>query len=427
MVRTQLHHVIKRATRQLAAPLMLAGMVTAAPAWAGANSVSPGTYKELTAIQEQIGNNQVDAAHQALLALHTEVTADSLDEALVLQMLGYTEMSRNNYPEAVDYLRRSLALEKLPEKVKYNVGYMVAQLYAAQEKFDEALTFAADWFKTLEQPTPDQYIFMANIFAQTGNYKDAIPYVEQAIAKAPKVKESWYQLLIASHFELKQYQAAAKALSDAIANWPDKASYWEQLASVYVVLGNERRALATLQLAWKQQVLSKETSVKSMIQLAISRGIPEHGARLLESAIDKEVLPADEDYLDLLANAWVAAREQEPAIAAFELLAKASNKGDPFMQIANLHIEKAEWLQAESALNRALDYKVDEPGKAWLLLGITLTEQKKFGPGMDAFRKARAFKDSARQAKSWLKYAGDLQRQHNWITRNQGASETDAS
>ncbi|MBW8189779.1 tetratricopeptide repeat protein [Neiella marina] len=425
MVRTQLHQVISRATRRIAMPVLLAGFIASAPAWGAANSVSPGTYKELTSIQEQIGNNQVDEANKALLELHAEVAEDSLDEALVLQMLGYTEMSRNNYPEAVDYLRRSLALNKLPEKVKYNVGYMVAQLYAAQEKFDDALTFAAEWFKTLEQPTPDQYIFMANIFAQTGNYKDAIPYVEQAIAKAPKVKESWYQLLIASHFELKQYKAATKALTDAISHWPEKASYWEQLASVYVVLGNEKRALATLQLAWKQQVLTKETSVKSMIQLAVSRGTPEHGARLLQSAIDKEVLPADEMYLDLLANAWVAAREQEPAIEAFALLANTSKKGDPFMQIANLHIEKAEWSQAESALNRALDYKVDEPGKAWLLLGIALTEQKKFGSGMDAFRKARAFKDSARQAKSWLKYAGDLQRQHNWITRNQ--NDTDAS
>ncbi|MCM2680232.1 tetratricopeptide repeat protein [Echinimonas agarilytica] len=426
-VQTYLHQAVIYATRRFAIPAITAGILMTTPVLAAPDSVSPGTYEELTTIQEQIGNNQIDEANSALLALHSEVEVGSLDEALVLQMLGYTEMSRDNYAKAVDYLRRALELNRLPEKVKYNVGYMVAQLYAAQEKFDDALGFASEWFKTLEKPTPDQYVFMANIFAQTGNYKGAIPYVNQAISSVSEPKESWYQLLIASNFELKQYTQAADALRGAIQHWPNKPSYWEQLASVYVVLDNEKRALATLRLAWKQGVLEKENSVKSMVQLAISRGIPEHGARLLENAMAKEVLPSNAKYLDLLANAWVAAKEQQQAIQAFEQLAQVTGKGDPYLQIANLHIEQAQWQQAQRALSRALDKKLKEPGKAWLLLGIAYTEQKEFGDGMDAFRKAQAFSASERQAKNWLKYAEDLKRQHNWVMRNQQQSTHSAS
>ena len=62
--------------------------------------------------------------------------------------------------------------------------------------------------------------------------------------------------------------------------------------------------------------------------------------------------------------------------------------------------------------------KLEEPGKAWLILGIAMTEQTRFDQGMDAFKKARAFAYTEKQASSWLKDAEDLRRQHNWITRN---------
>ena len=334
--------------------LFIGGLLLAAYSWSAPNSVSSKTYKELTSIQEMISANQTDQAFTALKTLHGEVEKDSLDEALVLQMLGYTEMGRNNYQQAIDHLKRSLALNRLPENVKYNVGYMVAQLYAAQEKYDEALVFAEEWFKTLEAPTPDQAIFMANIFAQTGKYKQAIPYAKQAIESGKEPRESWYQLLIACNFELKDYPQAAEALKGALIKWPEKADYWEQLASVYVLMDNEIKGLATLQLAWKAGVLEKENSIRSMVQLAVTHGIPEHGARLLDSALQKDALPRDKTYVDLLANAWLAARENTPAITAFEELAQLTKGGDPYLRIANIYIEKAEWKKPKRRCVRRL-------------------------------------------------------------------------
>jgi tetratricopeptide (TPR) repeat protein len=409
-----------RATRL---SLCIASVVFSANSWSASNSVSSSTFKELTSIQEQIAANQTTEAFNALKTLQGKVEAGSIDEALVLQMLGYTEMGRNNYAPAIDYLKRSLALNMLPENVKYNVGYMVAQLYAALEKFDEALVFAEDWFKTIEAPTPDQAIFMANIFAQTGKYQQAIPYVKQAIAtgasSGKEPRESWYQLYIACSFELKDYPQATEALQTAIKAWPQKPEYWEQLASVYVMQGKELKGLASLQLAWKLGILEKESSIRSMVQLSVTHGIPEVGARLLNAALQKNSVPRNETYVDLLANAWIAARESEPAIAAFEELAKITGSGDPHLRIANIYVEQAKWKPAEKALRKALDSKMKEPGKAWLILGIVMTEQTQFEQGLDAFKKARAYAYTEKQAGSWLKYAEDLRRQHSWKTRMQ--------
>ena len=402
--------------RRHALALVLCGVWATAAAAAG-DSVSTKTYQELTEAQELMGEDRLDDALVLLREHATVVKADTLDEALTLQMLGYAEMAAERFEVAIGHLKRSLALDKLPETVKYNVGYMVAQLHAALGEFEEALTFAAEWFETLAEPTPTQTMFLANIYAQTKRYAEAIPYAERAVAATDRPRESWFQLLTAANFELERYGGTARTLRRMIELWPDNASYWEQLAGVYVLLEREDQALATLRVAWLERLLEKENSIKSMVQLAVARGVPEHAGRLLERALEEELLPRDEDYVDLLANAWVAAREYEPAVAAFTELAALEGGGEPLLRVANLHMDKGRWAAAEAALRSALEGDLEAPGKAWLLLGITLAEQEKFEAGFEALRKAQAFADTRRQAGRWLGYARDMRKQHEWRTR----------
>lgn len=385
-----------------------------------ADSVTTKTYNRLTEAQELMGANDINGALAKLEELLTTVKEDSLDKALTLQMLGYAEMSAERFADAVVHLKQSLALNKLPENVKYNVGYMVAQLHAAQGEFDEALEFAAEWFETLEEPTAAQMMFMANIYAQTRRYEEAIPYAEMAIASTEEPRESWYQLITAAYFELNQFEKAARSLQRMIVEWPDKAGYWEQLASVYVVLEDEAKALATLKIAWLEKALDKEASVKSMVQLAVARGIPEHAARLIEAGFERELLPRDEDYLDMLANAWVNAREYAKAITTFTELAEMTGTGDPMLRVANIYIEEGRWDQAQQALQAAIDSELEEPGKAWLMLGIAFAEQDRYSDSFKALRKSRSFDYTRSQAGKWLRYAEDMRKQYEWQRNYRG-------
>lgn len=380
-------------------------------------TVSGKAYNRLNEAQKLMSANQVPQAITVLETLLAETGADTLDRALTLQTLGYAEMSRERFPKAIEYLRASLDTGLLPEKVKYNVGYMVAQLYSAQGKFDDALGFASEWFKTLADPTPNQMIFMANIFAQTKRYAEAIPYAEQAIAATDKPKESWFQLLTAACFELKRYDAAESSLKKMITLWPANTAYWEQLASVHVVQENEAEALAVLKLAWLQGVLEKEASVKSLVQLAITRGVPEHAARLVENAFAKKLLPRNTAYVDLLANAWVAARESDKAISAFTELSDLEGNGEGLTRVANLYLEAGKLELAEETLEKALAAGLKEPGKAWLLLGVVLAEQQEFTRSFDALRKASSFESTRKQASRWLTYAEEMRKQQEWQSR----------
>lgn len=386
--------------------------------YAASDTVSSKTFKKLNEAQELLTTDQYTQANNMLKQLLSEVKENTVDQALTYQMLGYAEMGLNNYPKAITQFINALNNEYLPEKTRYNIGYLVAQLYASEGQYDKAIDFARDWFVTLEAPTPNQYIFMANIFAQTQNYKEAVPYAIKAIEISEEPKENWYQLIISCYFELKDYVQAEKYLKVVINKWPEKAKYWEQLASVYLIRDNQSSALATLQLAWKSGLLEKKSSIQNMIQLSVNRGIPEHGARLLTKALETEALPKEEKYVDTLANAWLAAKEFDKSIKAYESLGEMTGEAKPYERITSILIQNAKWQQAESSARKALQMNPKQPGKVWYSLGVTLTEQERFGEAIEAFRKARGYPYTAKKAKSWIGYAEDLKRQQQWVKNN---------
>lgn len=378
-------------------------------------SVSAKTFDKLTEIQEFMGNDEIEKAYTGLVELLSEVDEGTLDEALALQTIGYVEMARDNFQEAIGYLKRSLATDKLPQNVVYTVGYMVAQLHAALNQYDEALEFAEDWFAQLEAPTSDQFIFMANIYAQTQRYSESVPYALKAIENSNNPKENWYQLLTANYFELDLMKDAAETLQVMINLWPEKPSYWEQLASVFVVLEDEASALAVLKIAFAEGLLERENTVKSLVQLVITRGIPEQGARFIEEGFLRGVLPEEPEYLKMLAMALASAKERPAAIEAYQRLAMREESSDPWIDISNLYVEMGEWGEAESALQKALEGDLESPGRAWLLLGISQAEQQKFDAAKSSLQNSIAFEETKEPATQWLKYTEDMKRQADWV------------
>ena len=80
-----------------------------------------------------MAQDNTEAAIEELELLLEEVQDQSLDRALTLQMLGYAEMSAERFEVAIGHLRSSLALNKLPESVKYNWLYGGSTLRGLRE------------------------------------------------------------------------------------------------------------------------------------------------------------------------------------------------------------------------------------------------------------------------------------------------------
>ena len=113
------------------------------------------------------------------------------------------------------------------------------------------------------------------------------------------------------------------------------------------------------------------------------------------------------------------ARESEKAVLTLKKLTELQDGGEAWMRMAQIHVENAEWSEAQEAISNALKKDLESPGRAWLLLGIAQSELGKFSDARSALRRAQAFEDTARSAKAWMRYSEDMKRQAEWITSNQ--------
>ncbi len=384
-------------------------------------TLSQGTYKKLTKIQELMSAGDFATAITDLKVLDADVSKPeeaTLNEAIVKQTLGFAYMSVERYDEAIVVFKRSLELELLPEGAADNVRYLIAQLYAGNGDFDTAIQYAEVWFAKLTEPKATEAIFMANLYAQVKRYSEAAIWAKKGISLSDKPKQSWYQLAVAAYFEDERFTDAAKTLTLMVSRWPDEAKYWEQLASVHMVLEQTDSALAVLKVAWSQKLLDKESTIKSLIQLAGSEGIPEHAAIILDEAIETGQIEANEIFLELLANAWTAAREDETAIATLARLAEVTTDGEPWLKQGRLYLDSFRWKQAEVALQKGLEKGLKSPGQAWLLLGITRVELSQYKAAREALRKAQTYNKYQKQAVAWQRYAEEQRKNERWLSRN---------
>ena len=95
-----------------------------------------------------------------------------------------------------------------------------------------------------------------------------------------------------------------------------------QLASVYNELGDAKRALATLELAYAQDFLIRSNEIISLVSLYLDQGIPFKAAEILEKELKTGRVDATLNHYKMLASAWLQAQERDRAM---EPLAKAAH------------------------------------------------------------------------------------------------------
>lgn len=373
--------------------------------------VSPGTmsenlYRRLEKVHDMISEEKYADAEGKAQDLVSRARSD-YEEAVAVQTYGHILAAQEKYPRAIEQFKRAIELNALPNPTHFGMMYNIAQLLVSTEKYEEGLQWLNRYLDAVPQSEIDlnAYVLAASANAELNNYRTAIDYIEKALSRAKKPKESWYQLLLAMHLELKNYETSAKVLERMVKLWPDKKQYWTQLSSIYLQLNNDEKALSVLELAHTKELLDKESEWKQLAQLYLFLEIPFKGAKVLQEGLDKGYLERTKDNFELLGNAWYSARELEKAIDAFEQAGKLAVNGKLDMRRAYLLVDKEEWNEAREALNAALEKGgIDDTGNAYILLGMSNYELGNTEAARQAFNKALQYDDSRKAASQWLRH-----------------------
>ena len=370
------------------------------------------TYRKLNDIYEDVGDELFDEAYRKLTVMIKRARGKYL-QATLYQMMAQVELGRSNYASALANFERAVRLDALPDIIHFALIYQIAQLYYMQDRYDDALDRLALWMCKVpaEKIKPTAYVLKASIYAQKKNWKNVIPAIETAISMSVNPREDWYRLKLSSHFELKQFPKAAQTLEVMIQSWPDKKDYWVQLSQIYYMLKKEDEALSVIALAYRRDMLDKQTDILYLSNLYSNRDVPFKAAETLQKGLEDGIVETNKKHWTMVADAWYAAEEKEKALAAYEQAGKASADGDIDLRRGYILVDMERWDSAAEALKAALEkggFNDRKTGEAYVLLGMSEFSLGNYSRASTAWGRAGKYPESRKSAQQWKNHMREV-------------------
>ena len=387
--------------------LVLSGLALSPPAAAQreVQQISERTYQQLSRAHDLMKQGRYEDALANLDRLRTRVQRRRDELALVLQSYGHLYASQEKYPQAIAALTDCLALEALPASATARTLYVLAQLQMVVADYPAAVTTLEQWFKLQRNPAPAARALAGTAYAQVQRYAEAAEQLSKAIEEANRPAENWYRQLLAVHYQSRQYTAAAELLQRMIVLFPARKDYWLQLSGVYTETGSRTRAVAVLELAYLQGLLSEEHDLLSLAQHYLYTGLAHKAAELLEQSLRDGAVTASVDNWKLLVDAWLHARETDRALVAVEQALESAPHADLYLRLAQLLADRERWHEVVRATELALAQdSLSSPGTAHLLAGMAQFHLQRPREAHSCFERALEFDHSRSQAQQWLRH-----------------------
>ena len=365
--------------------------------------------KRAFAIVEDAQNRLAERDYVGALSLLQQIRDgakfSAYEKAVALQTEGFVHADQGNYANTIQAFEKAANSGDLPPRVVSDLIYNLAQLNLAEGLSERALDYITRWFTTVEgEPTADAYGLKAQIHLVMGDLAAAEQTVRKALSKVEEPRQNWTRLLLSVLLQQERYGEARPILEDAALRWPSVKAFWQQLTAVYYEVKQEELAFVTQQIMHRQNMLKTSKELSSMAQLYLYHDIPIKAARVLQNGFDDGSIEKTEKNYELLAQAYMHAREWDKAIKPLTAAAEKSDKGRFYEQLGQSYLQDEKWRDAEQAFVKALEKGgLRDAANTWLLLGITRTRVEKWDAAIAAFRKAGDDDETAKDAFRWIR------------------------
>ena len=365
--------------------------------------------KRAFAIVEDAQNRLAEEDYIGALSLLQQIRDgakfSAYEKAVALQTEGFVHADQGNYAKTIQAFEKAANSGDLPPRLVSDLIYNLAQLNLAEGRSARALDYIIRWFATVEgEPTADAYGLKAQIHLVMGDLAAAEQTVRKALSKVEEPRQNWTRLLLSVLLQQERYSEARPILEDAALRWPSVKAFWQQLTAVYYEMKQEELAFVTQQIMHRQNMLKTSKELSSMAQLYLYHDIPIKAARVLQTGLDDGSIEKTEKNFELLAQAYMHAREWDKAIKPLTAAAEKSDKGRFYEQLGQSYLQDEKWRDAEQAFVKALEKGgLRDAAKTWLLLGIARTRVEKWDAAIAAFRKAGDDDETAKDAFRWIR------------------------
>ena len=371
-------------------------------------TISAPVFKKLEEAQALIDEKQfaqADRVIQGMLDAGRGKRYNGNERAQLYNMQGYIFFSQENFPRAISaYEQVIVNREDINEGLEAGTLYTLAQLNFVEERYKKALSYMEEWLLAANNPGPEPYIFLGQVYYQMQDFRNAIPQIEKGInvarERGTKIKENWYALLNYLYYERENWPKVLEILEIMVKNWP-KRDYWYRLAGIYGQEGDEKRQLQAMEAAYRGGFLDREKDLTTLAGLLMQAEIPYRAGKVLDKGIKDGVIKRTAKNWRMAGQAWQLSQEVDNAIAALKESGKLDDNGRVYEQLASLYLEKEEFKScvsaADSALNKGGLRKVQS---THVIRGMCLYNDNRWESARAAFVRARTSSRNAKDTSS---------------------------
>ncbi len=359
--------------------------------------------KLLNQAVEELNAGKSAAARTTLKRINLQ-RASPYEVSRIEQLFAAIDQGEEKYGAAREHLEKALASGGLNDKELSATRFQIAALFLAEERWADAVRALEAWFASEPKPNSVGYYSLAVAHYQLGNYAAAAGPAQKAVDLAgDDPQESWLQLLLAIRVQREEYGLALPTLMRLLQRSPEKKPYWVQGASMALSMERYDSAADLLQLAYTADLLTETSEIQQLAEVLVHVGIPNRAARIFQDAMTRKQIPETAKAYEFLANSWIAAREYDKAIAPLGRAGELASSGEPYVRLAEVHFQQGNFSQAAAVLRKALGKgNLKRPGKAHLLMGISLFNEQKWSEARSSFERARGHEETRKQADEWL-------------------------
>lgn len=366
--------------------------------------MSEKSQRDLNKANDLLSDSKDDEAVELIQKVLDDKRAKPYAIAFAHLLKGQILWGKDDGNGAIAELNQAIEMDALPNANHFDAMYQVAQLQLQEEKYPESLATLDRWAREGGKNTADAQAIKANIYYRMDKFPEAAAEMTKAIGMTPEPKESWFQILIASYFELDQYDQAAQVLQQQLAKDPKNKRLINQLATVYINADKPDQAIAVMAKAKNEGLVSTSEDYLQLAKLYASGDKHKEAAVVLKEGLDKGIIESGYEPWRLLGDVCSQADDETCAIDAYAKASPFAKDGYVDFQRGYALFYQERYAEAKQALDAAIQKGgLRQEGEAYILRGDASDASGQSAAAIADWEKATQFPSSKQMADQRLK------------------------
>ena len=368
--------------------------------------MSSGDQKDLNKAADLINDNKNDEAEPIVQKVIANDRASPYAQAFAHTLQAQIYYEKDKSAEAISEYKKAVDMNALPNDAHFQTLYQVAQLQVQDEKYADALATLDAWEKGTNTTTADELALKANAYYRTDKFQEAVDTMKKAMSMTDRPNDSWSQILMASYFELNQYDQAAALVQTQMQKDPSNKKLLNQLATIYIQANKPQQALDLMAKAKSQGLITTAADYMQLAKLQAAADKYKEASVTIQEGLDKGALKPSFDVYKLQGDVCTQGEDDKCAIDAYTKASPQAKDGNIDYQLGYLLFYSDRSKDAAEALSRAIQKGgLRQEGEAYLLRGDAENDLNQASAATADWTKASGYPSTKTMAEQRLKAA----------------------